>query len=53
MMGGRAHFHAQGFELVGAGDDAAVVIRKNTHRPAVQLGVEHALAAHVEVVAVH
>ncbi len=34
-------------------DNSAVVIRENAHRPAVQLGVEHALAAHVEVVAVH
>ena len=50
---GRAHFHAQGFHLVTAGDRTAVVVRKHDQWRAFQIGIKNALARDVEIVDVH
>ena len=46
------HLDAQGLGLVGAGDDAAVVVGEHHHRLALKLWVEHPFAGDIEVVAV-
>lgn len=46
------HLDAQPLGLVGAGDDAAVVVGERHHRLPLKLGVEHPFAGDVEVVAV-
>ena len=46
------HLDAQGLGLVGAGDDAAVVVGEHHHRLPLKLWVEHPFAGAIEIVAV-
>ena len=50
---GRAHGYFEGLDLVGVGDEAAVVVGQHGHRFALQGGVKHAFAGHIKVVAIH
>ena len=46
------HGDAQGFSLIGAGDDAAIVIGEHEHGAPLQIGAKQTLAAAKEVIAV-
>ena len=48
-----AHGDAEGFRLIGARDHAAVVVGEDHERHAAQFRLKHALAAGIEIVAVH
>ena len=50
---GNAHFNTQVFYLLATGDDAAVIVAEHCHRLANQIGPEHTLTAHIEVVAIN
>ncbi len=52
QMPWRAHGDAERLGLVAARDHAAVVVRQHHDRPAAQLRLKHALARHIEIVAV-
>lgn len=45
-----AHFQAERFSLVAAGNNATVVVAENNDGAAVERGVEHPLARHVKVI---
>ncbi len=47
-----AHFDAQRFDFIAAGDDAAVVVAEYGHRFADQVGSKHPFAANVKIVAI-
>jgi hypothetical protein len=49
---GVTHGEAEGFGLVTAGDDTAVIVRQHDDRAALQSRAEHALTADVEIVTV-
>ena len=46
------HAHAETFGLVAPGDGAAVIVAEHDYRTPLQRGVESALAAHKEIIAV-
>ena len=48
----RAHFHAEGLDLVATGDGATIVVGEHDHRLAFQSGIEDSLTGDIEVVAV-
>ena len=47
-----SHFYPERLSLVGAGNDAAVVVGQHDDSPAPQLRLEYPLAGRIEVVAV-
>ena len=49
----RAHIDAERLGFVAARDHAAVVVRQHNDRTAAQLRLEHALARHIEIVAIN
>jgi hypothetical protein len=52
QMPGRTHGDAERLGFVAARDHAAVVVRQHHDRTPAQLRLEHALARHIEIVAV-
>lgn len=47
-----AHFDAQRFDFIAAGDDAAVVVTEYSNGFADQVGPKHPFAANVKIVAI-
>ena len=48
-----SHLDAQRLGFIRPGDRAPIVVRQHDHRPALEPWLEHLLAAHIEVVAIH